>query len=269
MDISGARAIVTGGAAGIGRACAIALAKKGAASVALIDVDQAGLVESAMQVEQAGARVVSLIADVSDYGELETAFKQVQADTGGYTIVFNNAGIMSGEPAFPETTPDKIKAVVSVNLLGVMFGTRLGLQSMSESGGGVIINTASQASFGPMPNDPFYSSTKAAVVNFTLGCAHFAQSCGVRVNAILPGVVDTPILKKTGDGKNVAQWLKPMLEVIHHIKPEEIADAFISVIEDDTMAGELLYVQNAAQAGATPTLVRLKDNAAFHGIAGG
>lgn len=266
MDIKGKHAFVTGAAAGIGQATAFALADAGASRLVLIDLDDNGLRETAHGIEARGAGVETQSTDVSDYAELEATYQRAEKG-GAIDICFNNAGIMAGDPVWPETSAKRIAQVISVNLLGVMYGTKIATEAM-RGRGGVIINTSSPASFGPMPTDPFYSSTKAAVVNFTLACAHFAGAYGVRVNAILPGVTDTAILLKSGDGKEAADWLKPMLEVVNKLSTEEIAAAILELVRDDERAGECLYVQNAEDKKSGPTLVRLRDNGEFHDFAG-
>ena len=170
---------------------------------------------------------------------------------------------MCGDPQWPATPLGRIQSIVSVNLLGVMYGTRLAIDVMARRGGGVVINTASVAAFGTMPADPMYSSTKAAVVNFTQSCAPLADSHNVRVNAVLPGVVETAILAKSGDGKTPAEWLAPLLDQIAKLQPEDIASAALALITDDTRAGECLVVNNPPVAGETHVVDRLQDRPAF------
>jgi NAD(P)-dependent dehydrogenase (short-subunit alcohol dehydrogenase family) len=267
MDINAKVAIVTGAAAGIGRAYAFALADAGAAAVALADIDAAGLTETAAGVEERGAKPLSVQVDVTDPGELESLFANVEEQFGGIDIVFNNAGMMCGDPQWPATSLARIQQVVSVNLLGVMFGTRLALDAMARRGGGVVINTASVAAFSPMANDPIYSSTKAAVVNFTQSCAPLAESSNVRVNAVLPGVTQTAILAKSGDGETPAQWLAPMLEIVAKLEPRDIAAAALQLITDDAHVGACVVVNNPAAAGEAHAVDILNDSAAFHDYA--
>jgi NAD(P)-dependent dehydrogenase (short-subunit alcohol dehydrogenase family) len=267
MEIKGKVAIVTGAAAGIGRAYAFAVADAGAAGVALADVDEAGLAETAAGVEQRGAKASVARVDVTDHGQLEKLFADVEQQFGGIDIVFNNAGIMCGDPQWPATPLERIQAVVSVNLLAVMYGTRLAIDAMEKRGGGVVINTASVAAFGPMPADPMYSSTKAAVVNFTQSCAPLAASTNVRVNAVLPGVTETAILAKSGDGKTPAAWLRPMLDIVPKLAPADIANAAMVLITDDSKTGQSVVINNPAAEGEAHTVDYLADSPGFHGYA--
>jgi 3-oxoacyl-[acyl-carrier protein] reductase len=194
---------------------------------------------------------------------LESLFGEVEQQFGGIDIVFNNAGLMCGDPQWPSTPLSRIQTVVSVNLLAVMYGTRLAIDAMARRGGGVVINTASVAAFSTMPADPMYSSTKAAVVNFTQSCAPLADTHNVRINAVLPGVTETSILVKSGDGKTPADWLVPMLEVVAKLQPEDIAAAALELIADDSRSGESLVVNNPSAQGEAHAVDRLVDRPAF------
>ena len=263
MEIKDKVAIVTGAAVGIGRAYAYALAEAGVAAVALADVDEVGLADTASGVEQRGAKASVARVDVADPGQLESLFGEVEQQFGGIDIVFNNAGLMCGDPQWPSTPLSRIQTVVSVNLLAVMYGTRLAIDAMARRGGGVVINTASVAAFSTMPADPMYSSTKAAVVNFTQSCAPLADTHNVRINAVLPGVTETSILVKSGDGKTPADWLVPMLEVVAKLQPEDIAAAALELIADDSRSGESLVVNNPSAQGEAHAVDRLVDRPAF------
>ncbi len=263
MEIKDKVAIVTGAAVGIGRAYAYALADAGAAAVALADVDEAGLGETASGVEQRGAKALVARVDVTDPSQLESLFNDVEQQFGGIDIVFNNAGVMCGDPQWPATPLSRIQTVVSVNLLGVMYGTRLAIDALARRGGGVVVNTASVAAFSTMPADPMYSATKAAVVNFTQSCAPLADTHNVRVNAVLPGVTETAILAKSGDGKTPAAWLAPLLDRVAKLQPEDIAAAALELVIDDSRSGESVVVNNPLAEGETHAVDRLVDRSAF------
>jgi NAD(P)-dependent dehydrogenase (short-subunit alcohol dehydrogenase family) len=266
MEIEGKVGIITGAAAGIGQATAFALADAGIEALSLADVDEAGLAETAGGIEARGAKALTARVDVTDPGQLKELFATTEAELGSIDIVFNNAGIMCGDPQWPATSLERIRTVISVNLLGVMYGTRLALDAMAKHGG-VVVNTASVAAFGPMPNDPMYSATKAAVVNFTQSCAGFAESHNVRVNAVLPGVTETAILAGSGDGTTPAEWLKPLLASVVKLTPADIAAGVLELICDDSRAGAGLVVGNPAAEGEAPTFTPLPDPASFFGMA--
>lgn len=264
MDIKGKNALITGAAAGIGQATAFALADAGAAGIALADLDEQGLADTANVIEQKGAKAVTGKVDVTDATQQVKFFEKAENELGGLDIVHNNAGTICGEPVWPETSLDKIGLVVSVNLIGVMYGTRLAVDALSRRGGGVIINTASTASLGPMPADPMYSATKTGVVNLVHASAGLAASHNVRVNAILPGMTQTQFIGRTGDGTKPAEWLGPALAQTTMLSVEQIAEGVLTLIQDDGRAGECLIVDNPPGDGEPPQTTRLKDPVEFY-----
>lgn len=243
MDITGKVAVVTGGAAGIGRATVVALARKGVASVAIADLDEIGGAETAALARLEGADARFHLVDVTDPAMLSMLFAQAQHDFGLIDIVFNNAGVVSGEPAWPETSLARLKQVIDVNLSGVVFGTRLAIEAM-RGDGGVIINTSSIAAFHHLNEDPVYTATKAGVLAFTEACRGLADSMGIRVNTVCPGITATPLLEKTGNGLEPAPWLEKFLSRVEVLPAALIASAVIDLIEDETKAGEFVVVAN-------------------------
>ena len=130
--------------------------------------------------------------------------------------------------------------------------------------GGVIINTASTAALGPMPTDPIYAGTKAAVVNLTQSCAGLSQSHNIRVNAVLPGMVATPFIEKTGDGEQPAAWLKPILGQIPMLSADQIAEGIIQLVLDQSSAGACLVIENPTKPGGPPLKTLLPDAKSFY-----
>ncbi len=264
MDIAGKVAVVTGGSAGIGLAIANALADAGAGAVVIGDIDDVKGESAVAGIIERGAKSVYRHTDVSNADEVRALYEEAAESVGQVDIAFNNAGIMLGEPGWPEVAIEQVGRVVKINLLGVMYGTRVAVDVMSRTGGGIVINTASPAGFGPMPNDPMYSSTKAAIINFSFSCVTLQASHNIRVNTIMPGVTDTAILNKSGDGSEPAEWLAPILGMINMLTVEDIAKGAIDVIEDDSRVGEALSIENPAEASGDVGYIRLKDNTAFH-----
>ncbi|MDB5479939.1 MAG: Short-chain dehydrogenase [Caulobacteraceae bacterium] len=243
MNISGRTVLISGAAAGIGRATAVALARKGAARIVLVDIDRPGLEQTARLVGGAGAKGVVQVVDVTDGPALQTLFEGAFAE-GGIDIVFNNAGILSGPPAFPDTPLARIRQVVAINFTAVIEATWHAIRLMKAAGkGGVIINTSSTGGLNPYLSDAPYAATKAGVLMYSRSCGPLKESDGIRVNAVCPGVTNTPILAKTG-GDRVAEWLEPLLQQIEILQPEDIAAAVIGLIEDDDVSGEYVVVQN-------------------------
>lgn len=244
MEISGSVAIVTGAASGIGRATAVALGREGAA-VIVADIDAPGGAETVRLITAGGGRATFVAADVAAPDGIRELFDSAERIYGGVDIVHNNAGIMTGgAPNWPDCELEKVALVVNVNVAGVIMGTREAVARMRKRGGGVVVNTASIAALAPMPMDPIYAATKAAVVLFTQGCAMLAKTENVRVNAVLPGMVETPIIAKTGDGTIPAAWLGPAIAATKMLQPEDIAAAVLDYIRDDSKAGDHRIVSN-------------------------
>ena len=246
MSIAGKTVLITGAAAGIGRAIAVTLAARGAQRIILCDLEQGGLADTAEQVAEYGAEAVCRFLDVADHKVLARTFEEADAD-GGLDIVCNNAGIVAGLPDFPDTPPERIALLMAINLTAVTVGTAIAARLMAAREGGVIINTASTGALRLGLADAPYRASKAGVVMLTQCCKNLAAQ-GVRVNAILPGVTDTPILDKLGDGSGRPDWLAPIMNSIRIWTPDEIAFAVVGLIEDESKAGETLVMANELRA---------------------
>jgi len=246
QPLAGKVALVTGAASGIGRASARALAAAGA-KVMVVDLDDVGGTETVRLVDEDSGVASFAQVDVASPHGIRTMFEAVEEAFGGVDVVHNNAGLVSGEPMWPEMHLERIKLMVDVNLAAVCMGTQAAIAALRRRGGGVIVNTASVAALNPMPADPVYGATKAGVVHFTKSLAPLAAE-GIRVNAVLPGVVDTPMLNKTGDGTRPAHWLQPLLPTLKALTPEQIAAAVLELVLDDAVAGEARVVGNEPAA---------------------
>lgn len=243
MQLAGKVALVTGAGAGIGRASAEAFAAVGA-SVVVVDLDEAAAIVTAQRIRAAAGTAVAVQADVSLAADIRRMFDEATRVFGGVDIVHNNAGLISGEPLWPDGSLERVAAVIAVNLGGVAMGTQQGIIELRKRGGGVIINSASVAALGPLPSDPVYSATKAGVVRIVESCVGFAAE-GIRVNAVLPGMVDTDMtMKHTGDGTRPAAWLGPVLASTRLLSAAEIAAVVLELVCDDTAVGECRVIRN-------------------------
>jgi 3-oxoacyl-[acyl-carrier protein] reductase len=171
-------------------------------------------------------------------------FRRAEERFGRIDIVHNNAGLATSVPQWPDIPIERVAALADVNLKGVLLGTRLAIDAMRRSGGGVIVNTASVAAHNPSYGEAIYGTTKAAVVFFTRACEGLKAAHNIRVNAVCPGITDTPLLNKTGDGSGPAEWLGPALARVVLIPPEAIAEAVLDLIRDDSKVAEIVTVQN-------------------------
>ena len=196
-DVQGKLALVTGAGAGIGRATAIELARKGARTVLIVDRDLAAAKETAAAVHDAGSDAAFYQADVGDETAMNTLAAQVNDEHGVVDILVNNAGIgMAGR--FLETTPEHWDNILAVNLRGVLNGSRaFGTQMVDRGQGGTIINVSSAAAFLPSKSMIAYGTTKAAVLAFSESLRADLADEGITVTAVCPGFVNTNIAKST------------------------------------------------------------------------
>jgi len=196
-DVRGKLALVTGAGAGIGRATAVELARRGARKVVLADRDLAAAGETAGAVRAACAEAAVYRVDVSDEAAMNDLAAQVRNEHGVVDILVNNAGIgMAGR--FLETSSANWENIMGVNVGGVISGSRaFGAQMVERGEGGTIINVASAAAYLPSKSMVAYSTTKAAVLALSESLrADFADE-GISVTAVCPGFVNTDIAKNT------------------------------------------------------------------------
>ena len=190
FSVQGKVAFVTGAGSGLGRALAESMAENGA-NVAGFDLYPDGLQETRRLCEAVGAKVVTIVGDVSDKVAVEAAVERTVAELGRLDIAFANAGIGDPEPGLLHEYDDaNWKKVVDVNLNGVFYTDRAALRQMMRQGAGKIINIASMwglAGASSVFPIPAYNATKGAVVNLTREMALQWARKGVRVNALCPG----------------------------------------------------------------------------------
>jgi NAD(P)-dependent dehydrogenase (short-subunit alcohol dehydrogenase family) len=187
-ELDGRVAIVTGAARGIGAAIARAFDDRGA-SVAICDV--AG---NPAQVASGLRNSIGVVCDVSSEDDVGALIKRTLGEFGRLDIVVNNAGIDGAFNPLAESAPDTFDQVIAVNLRGVYLVMRKSIPALISSGGGSVINIASVAAVVAFAGTSAYTASKAGVVGLTRVAAHEYGSSGVRVNAILPGVIETPML---------------------------------------------------------------------------
>jgi 3-oxoacyl-[acyl-carrier protein] reductase len=191
MQLNGKVAIVTGGGSGIGRAIAIGLAAQGAAAVvADIDSDRARAVVA--ELEEAGAEGLSATVDVSHSEQVDALIKAAVDRFGRLDILINNAG-RAARGFVSEMADEAWDSVIGVNLRGTFLCSRAALQQMIPQRSGRIISTASGLGFRGSPGGAVYGASKAAIINFTKSLAQEVARYGITVNAIAPGVTDTPL----------------------------------------------------------------------------
>jgi NAD(P)-dependent dehydrogenase (short-subunit alcohol dehydrogenase family) len=195
--MQGCVALVTGGASGIGRALCGALVARGAA-VVVADINASAAAAVARELDERGpGSSVSVSLDVADPRGFQEAVGAVRTERGRLDLLFNNAGIGVGGPA-EELTLAHWERTIDVNLRGVVAGVRAAYPLTIDQGFGHIVNTASLAGLLPFPLSVPYSMTKHAVVGLSVSLRIEARAHGVKVSAVCPGVIDTPILDGEG-----------------------------------------------------------------------
>jgi NAD(P)-dependent dehydrogenase (short-subunit alcohol dehydrogenase family) len=195
--MQGRIALITGGASGIGKALCGALVVRGA-RVVVADINASGAAAVARELAERGpGSATSLSLDVADASGFEHAVGQVHDEHGHLDLLFNNAGIGIGGPV-EELTLAHWERTLDVNLRGVVHGVLAAYPLMVKQGSGHIVNTASLAGLLPFPLGVPYAMTKHAVVGLSVSLRSEARAHGVRVSAVCPGVIDTPILDSEG-----------------------------------------------------------------------
>jgi len=208
-----ATAIVTGGASGIGRALAEALARRGC-EVVLADLQKELAEEVTSGIRALGGKATAIKIDVTDFPAMEQMVKETVTRTGRLDYIFNNAGIGIGGNVDHYGIKDW-NQIVNVNLSGVINGVQAAYAIMSKQGFGHIVNTASMAGLMPSPGHVAYATTKYAVVGLSTSLRAEAERNGVRVSVICPGVIRTPILERGGKYGKMLVDISP--EKIHRM----------------------------------------------------
>ena len=233
IDLAGKVALVTGAGSGIGRATSIRMAEAGAA-VMCADIDADSANQTVEAITSAGGRSTSLQLDVTDQSAVEKSLQQTLDALGGFDILFNNAGI--GDLDYERT--------LDVNLNGVYYGLRHGAELLAQRGGGAIVNTASIAGLQGMVTPTWtshhflqgggvaYIASKHAVVGITKQYAISYAQRGVRVNAVAPGYIDTPLTEGIRDGSVIQSGYEDLHPMGRLGRAEEIADAVVFLSSD-------------------------------------
>jgi 3-oxoacyl-[acyl-carrier protein] reductase len=201
FSLDGRTAVVTGAAMGIGRQTAIVYGQAGA-TVVLADVSEQGLAETAAAVEEVGAKAIVVPADVSDRNAVDDLARAAIKNTGRVDVWSNVAGIIR-YATIVDTDEADLDAVLAVNLKGVYWGIAVAGRIMAMKKSGSIVNVASAGGEVPAPRLSVYGMTKAGVIQLTRTAAAELGGAGIRVNAVAPGFIETPMTSVlwTSDGE--------------------------------------------------------------------
>ena len=228
--LEGKIALVTGAASGIGRSTAEAFAKEGVSHIALIDVDEQGIQSTSEMVESLKTGFSKHCIDVTEEDSVEGTLNEIVDEYGSLDIAFNNAGINHPSSKFHELELEDWKEMIETNLTSVFICIKHEIKHMLESDtGGVIVNTSSGAGIVPAPGQAHYTAAKHGVVGLTKSVAAEYGKFGIRCNSILPGLVDTPMIRDengelTKRAKRTLERISPSGELI---KPEQVAETVI------------------------------------------
>lgn len=244
MMFSGGVAWVTGSSTGIGRACAVALARSGYRVAVHYNRSEEGAREAAGEIEAAGGEALLVGGDVSEAGEVERMAGEIRARFGRVDVLVNNAGALIERRSFSEMSEDLWDRVMEVNLKSVFLCSKAVLPMMREQGGGRIINMTSVAARnGGGPGSAAYATAKAGVSNLTRAMAKELVSEGILVNGVAPGIITTPFHDRFTP-PDVRERMVAALPIGREGAPEEVAGvvAFLASPAASYLVGEIIEV---------------------------
>jgi NAD(P)-dependent dehydrogenase (short-subunit alcohol dehydrogenase family) len=228
--MSGKVALVTGAGSGIGRAIALRFAKEGA-KVVVADIVVEGGQATVEMIHKAGGEAFFVKVDVSKSAEVAGMVAETVEKYGRLDYAANNAGIDGGMAPTADYPEDSFDRVISINLKGVWLGMKYEIPAMLKQGGGAIVNTSSVAGLIAVPNLIAYTASKHAVVGMTKATALEYAKMGIRVNAVCPGLIRTPMIEE--GAKEVIAAYTAMEPIGRLGRPEEIAAAVIWLCSDE------------------------------------
>jgi 3-oxoacyl-[acyl-carrier protein] reductase len=242
-------AIVTGGGSGIGQGTCIRLAEEGGV-IAIFDIDLEGAENTAQEVKKAGGRALALRVDVAKAADVDSAVEEVISTFGRVDILVNNAGL-STMTSVAKMTEDVWDSTLDVNLKGVFLCCRAVIPHMKERRCGRIVNISSILGLAGSPARVHYSAAKTGVIGFTRGLAAELGPHNINVNAVGPGIIDTPMLERD-IGSDLREQLHARVPLRRLGAPRDIADAVLFLVSDEAsyITGQCLFVCGGISSSA-------------------
>lgn len=229
--LTGRRALITGGDSGIGRAVAIAFAREGAdVAISYLPEEEADADETVRWISEAGRRALKLPGDIRDERHCERMVEQAFDTFGAVDILVNNAAFQRTHEQIEEFSTEEFDRTFKTNVYAMFWICRAALPRMEA--GAAIINTASIQAYDPSPQLLAYAATKGAIVNFTKGLSQLAMKQGVRVNAVAPGPVWTPLIPSTMPEKQVKTFGQDTT-FERAAQPVELAPVFVFLASNE------------------------------------
>lgn len=226
-------ALVTGGGSGIGRASAVAFDREGA-KVVVVDISVEGGQETVRMIKEAGGEAVFIRTDVSRSAEVEAMINKVIETYGHLDYAHNNAGIEEKEPVpMADCTEENWDRTININLKGVWLCMKYEIPQMLKQGSGAIVNTASVGGLVGIAGRPSYGASKGGVIQLTRVAALDYATQGIRVNAVCPGVIRTPMVERMIANSPKAEEVYATSQPIGRMgRPEEVAEAVVWLCSD-------------------------------------
>jgi NAD(P)-dependent dehydrogenase (short-subunit alcohol dehydrogenase family) len=251
FSLRGRTAVVTGASRGIGRAIALAFAEAGA-SVALSARGEEELERAAEGVRGSGARAIAIPADVTDEAQVRTLVDRTVEAFGTIDILVNNAGAAPFIAPFAETRPEGFDKYFRANFTSAVLCTRAVAPILLQRRDGCVLNIASVAGFIATPGESYYGSAKAALIHFTRTIAHEWSTSNVRVNAIAPGWIDTPMNQALRASPELNRGVLTSIPLGRWGEPEDVAAAALYLCSPAAsfVTGTVLVVDGGQMTGA-------------------